>query len=73
MAKNEGRKSGGARKYGRNLVKCGAYKKENRQKKNKIRRYIKMLRQTKQLDLRKKILDIGLNSWELIGSKVKIR
>ena len=36
--------SGGTRKYGRNLVKCGQYKSEDRCFKNKVRRIVRRIK-----------------------------
>ena len=40
MPAQSGRKSGGARKYGRNKVKCQKYRDHNRRAKNKIKRVL---------------------------------
>tara|TARA_Y100000310_G_scaffold337532_1_gene424798 strand:- start:3572 stop:3733 length:162 start_codon:yes stop_codon:yes gene_type:complete len=34
----KGKKGGGAKKYGRNVVKCSRYRAENRRERNKARR-----------------------------------
>lgn len=42
MAQKIGRKSGGSRKVGRNVVKCKRYRDENRREKNKKRKALKL-------------------------------
>ena len=36
--------SGGTKKYGRNKLKCQAYKNENRREKNKVKRWKKIVK-----------------------------
>ena len=49
MAKIKGRKSGGARKYGRNLEKCARYRLEGRREHNKRRKALKEQKKAEKL------------------------
>lgn len=44
MSKNSNNKGGGARKYGRNTLRCESYRKANRVAKNKARRMLRHLK-----------------------------
>jgi len=67
MGKGQGKKSGGAKKYGRNLAKCSVYKSQGRREKNKVRRFKSFLKRTKQFEILEKIKD--LKFWEIIRKK----
>jgi hypothetical protein len=64
VKKTPGRKSGGARKIGRNILKCSTYKSSGTREKNKVRRYKKMLKHTKQYGQLERISNI--KDWDLI-------
>lgn len=51
--KQRKKKSGGAKKIGRNLKKCAKYRAEGRREKNKARRIAKEARRQEKLRLRK--------------------
>ncbi len=56
--KQSRKKSGGAKKIGRNLKKCAQYRAEGRREKNKARRIAKEARRQERLRLRKLRLQI---------------
>jgi len=56
--KQSKKKSGGAKKIGRNLKKCAIYRSEGRREKNKARKIAKEARRQEKLRLRK--LKLGL-------------
>ena len=64
VKKTQGHKSGGAKKIGRNILKCSRYKSSNTRERNKVKRYKKMLKETKQFKQLEHISDI--NDWSMI-------
>jgi len=62
------KKSGGAKKIGRNLGVCSRYRSMNKWEKNKVRRFKKSLKRTKQLKLWGRIK--GIKDWDTIKAKV---
>jgi len=65
--KKQGHKSGGAKKIGRNMLKCSRYRSAGKREKNKVKRFKKMLKQTKQFNLLKRL--VGIKDWDTIKAK----
>jgi len=62
------KKSGGSKKIGRNKTVCARYRSMNRWEKNKVRRFKKFLKRTKQLRLWERIK--GIKDWDIIKLKI---
>jgi len=67
VKKTPGRKSGGSKKIGRNVLKCSRYRSAGKHEKNKVKRFKKMLKQTKQFSLLKRLM--GIKDWETIKAR----
>lgn len=55
---------GGARKIGRNMAGCSRYRSANVREKNKIRRFLKHLKTSKQFKLWDRVK--GMRDWETV-------